>query len=50
MEKLSNSELQIMVSAAGAELCSIMCNGKEYFIYGRLILLTGTDIRRCFSL
>lgn len=30
MEKLSNSELQIMVSAAGAELCSIMCNGKEY--------------------
>ena len=30
MEKLSNSELQIMVSADGAELCSLQCNGKEY--------------------
>ena len=30
MEKLSNNELSIQVKAAGAELCSIMCNGKEY--------------------
>lgn len=30
MEKLSNDKLNIQVSAAGAELCSIQCNGKEY--------------------
>lgn len=30
MEKLSNDLLSIQVSAAGAELCSIQCNGKEY--------------------
>lgn len=30
MEKLSNSELCIQVSASGAELCSIQCDGKEF--------------------
>lgn len=30
MTTLSNSELTIKVSPHGAELCSIMCNGKEY--------------------
>ncbi len=30
MKTLSNSELTIQVSPHGAELCSILCNGKEY--------------------
>lgn len=30
MEKLSNKDIEIQISAAGAELCSIKSNGKEY--------------------
>lgn len=30
MKTLSNSQLTIQVSSHGAELCSIICNGKEY--------------------
>ncbi len=30
MKKLSNSRLTVQVSSHGAELCSIMCDGKEY--------------------
>ena len=30
MEKLSNKDIEIQISAARAELCSINSNGKEY--------------------
>ena len=30
MKTISNSQLTIRVSPHGAELCNIVCNGKEY--------------------
>ena len=41
MKTLSNSELTIKVSPHGAELCSILHDGKEYLWHGNGIL-------RCF--
>lgn len=46
MKTLSNSELTIKVSPHGAELCSILHDGKN--IFGRQTLLSGNGILRCF--
>ena len=47
MKTLSNSELTIKVSPHGAELCSILHDGKEY-LSGRQTPLSGNGILRCF--
>ena len=48
MKTISNEQLTIQVSPYGAELCSILANGKEY-LWQSLVMSFVSSLRRSSS-